>query len=1048
MQRGAAGRRDAALVSPDPPDLVVLDGLDLKNSMEKGLLEDLGAYLEKSGILDRKDFLENALEGYTFGGKLAGIPVEIRVKALAGRLSQVGEPDSWTMEDVYAIAEQYPEHTRLLSDGFYRSDGRSDEIGTRTHLLGEFCAPWYLEEYVDWDKGTCNFDSEGFRRLLQWIGEHGSDEPQTAGTGESVYYTRGYMPEDALFMEDFLDFERAAIWQVQFGEEIRLLGYPSADGRGKVYVQPVSPLGIVAEAGNREGAWAFLEYYISLACEQKDVLTTSKSQLQEQMEAWTITDRQNGDTERKSFVILDEVSEPVYGISREMAQQVMDLLKEADFSPDSRWKDDIAGIVLEEAEDFYKGNKSLDSAVAGFSLHAENPVNAQEGGGSGSFLGASRAYCFKKHLFVNMDECWDELSYVSVEGERGTERIELVNQLWGVGTAVGTDHYVGLNIEAEEEAEEYRYRYILTERDENHEKVREFPLNFLQGDIGTVLETIQSLGVDSSGAAHLLQGGRYLMVSQEGEILAEYVPEDGTVREMIPLYDGRMAFWQEGKGNLGEITLQCMDAESGKPVMLASLGNPETNIHYITLFDEGSLLYADKDGLYRSDLSGKNPELLYRWVHHGIITHGISGIQTDGEEKIMILYSDSEQLNFLCLEPTTEEVPICRITMNVWDSSMDVYQLAVAEFNRRYPSCYIELVGIGNKDRTALLTQLTAGKGPVLIDPTLANFEEMEELWEPLDDVLEQLGIMEELYLNAMEMGRINGTLYGIVGDFFLETVVAVEPDLEDWDFDTFMQRVRDTPGLEAVCDYYSSEYGPYNLYSLLNHGLEDNYFIIADEETGELHFDRDRFRQFVELADKYCRNEEGVWPGDSLLEGKTLCNALSVHKPEDIAACRKIYGEDVNYIGAPAGDGGIHEICAPNMLSIRKSATKEEKEAAAAFLAMYLSYETQARAAKDMSYNLSVRRDVLEEQVASMPTVSYLYLIGEVKIGDNMDIERDRATLEELIESARPRNGFPRELSDILWEELDQYFAGSITEDMLMEHLENRGGLYLGERN
>ena len=139
--------------------------------------------------------------------------------------------------------------------------------------------------------------------------------------------------------------------------------------------------------------------------------------------------------------------------------------------------------------------------------------------------------------------------------------------------------------------------------------------------------------------------------------------------------------------------------------------------------------------------------------------------------------------------------------------------------------------------------------------------------------------------------------------------------------------------------------------------------------------------------------------------------------------------------------------MCAPNMLSIRKSATKEEKEAAAAFLAMYLSYETQARAAKDMSYNLSVRRDVLEEQVASMPTVSYLYLIGEVKIGDNMDIERDRATLEELIESARPRNGFPRELSDILWEELDQYFAGSITEDMLMEHLENRVGLYLGER-
>ena len=443
-------------------------------------------------------------------------------------------------------------------------------------------------------------------------------------------------------------------------------------------------------------------------------------------------------------------------------------------------------------------DNSLDaySVMARFSLQTENPENAQEGGLSASFLGASKAYCFKKHLFSNMDECWDELSSVSVEGERGMEKINVMNQLWGVGTVAGTDHYVGLNIEAEEGSEGYQYQYILTERDENHEKVREFPLEFLKGDIGAVLETIREFGTDSSGAAHLVQGSRYLMVSQEGEILAEYTPEDGTVRKVIPLYDGRMAFWQEGKGKKGEITLQCMEAESGKPVMLASLGNPETSIYYITLFDEDSLLYADQDGLYRCDLSGKNPEILYTWLQHGIIVHGISGIQTDGKGKITILYSDSEQLNFLCLEPTAEEVPVCKITMNVLAHDVEAYQGVVAEFNRRYPSCYIELVGIEADDITALLTQLTAGKGPVLLDTLLVDFGGMEELWEPLDNVLEQLGIMEELYPNAMEMGKINGILYGIVRDFYLETVVARDPDLEDWDFDTFMQHARNTPGL------------------------------------------------------------------------------------------------------------------------------------------------------------------------------------------------------------------------------------------------------------
>ena len=83
-------------------------------------------------------------------------------------------------------------------------------------------------------------------------------------------------------------------------------------------------------------------------------------------------------------------------------------------------------------------------------------------------------------------------------------------------------------------------------------------------------------------------------------------------------------------------------------------------------------------------------------------------------------------------------------------------------------------------------------------------------------------------------------------------------------------------------------------------------------------------------------------------------------------------------------------------MLTIRRSATKEEKEAAAAFLAMYLSREAHVRAIKDAKwgYNLSVRRDVLEEQIAAMATTASLYFFGEVNIKDNMNIERDRATL------------------------------------------------------
>ena len=37
-------------------------------------------------------------------------------------------------------------------------------------------------------------------------------------------------------------------------------------------------------------------------------------------------------------------------------------------------------------------------------------------------------------------------------------------------------------------------------------------------------------------------------------------------------------------------------------------------------------------------------------------------------------------------------------------------------------------------------------------------------------------------------------------------------------------------------------------------------------------------------------------------------------------------------------------------------------------------------------------------------------------------------------------------ELMNIMWEELEQYFSGTITEEMAIDHLESRVELYLEE--
>ena len=52
------------------------------------------------------------------------------------------------------------------------------------------------------------------------------------------------------------------------------------------------------------------------------------------------------------------------------------------------------------------------------------------------------------------------------------------------------------------------------------------------------------------------------------------------------------------------------------------------------------------------------------------------------------------------------------------------------------------------------------------------------------------------------------------------------------------------------------------------------------------------------------------------------------------------------------------------------------------------------------------------------------------------------------MLEKARPARYFPLDFRNILFEELDQYFSGGITEDKLIDNLESCLGLYLGERN
>ena len=686
-------------------------------------------------------------------------------------------------------------------------------------------------------------------------------------------------------------------------------------------------------------------------------------------------------------------------------------------------------------------------------LRVERPKDVKAEGGSGWALGASRAYFFQKHLYGSFAQSWDELVSVTAEGETGSGRFSNEDQMWFIGPVAGNDHYVAFKMADN--------GYFLVERDEDNQMLREFPLDFLSGSSSQkVVDSIMEQGglaADQSGRAHVLWQGKYWIISEIGEVLAEYVPGKSHIRGLVPLYDGRVAFWVTTDEDDGKSSLEWMDVESGRPVRLATV---EKNAYCCTLSDEQTLLYADGIGVHRSGLSGEDPERLYRWNNHGIIALDAYAVQMDGEGRISLIYKDFEGVNYLCLEPTTEDVEICTVTLAVPSAGdrlrgdMDDYKWIVAEFNKRYPACHIELTEYSYDDIT-LLTELTVGKGPVLMKNYYDVFQEYAQLWEPLDTVMEQLGIAEDVLPSVMDMGKIGGTQYGIVTDFNLNTLVTGDPDLRDWDYEAFLQCIEDRQGLEIVfADLNPVDYRVPFIMEFFNNGIDDFYF--ANGETGRKYFDSDRFRRVLEAAEEYCGYERWAKPGpDSLREGKALCNILSISKPEQVALCRIRYGEEANYIGYPTKDGAVPLMDSSGILSIRRTATKEQKEVAAAFISMCISYEWQSRLVKGWDAHmatvlqLSARRDVLEEQIAAMSetTTAYSRGLGQVMLGSDLNVELDRETLLDMIDKAKPRKNLPKNLEAIMSEELEAYFAGRITKDMLIDHLESRVGLYIGER-
>lgn len=180
----------------------------------------------------------------------------------------------------------------------------------------------------------------------------------------------------------------------------------------------------------------------------------------------------------------------------------------------------------------------------------------------------------------------------------------------------------------------------------------------------------------------------------------------------------------------------------------------------------------------------------------------------------------------------------------------------------------------------------------MLIDALWADFAEMENLWEPLDVIMERLGVTEELVPSVLELGKIHGVQYGVMTDFRLSTLVTGNRSLKEWDYDALLQCMADSTELEEFFNIYGGgNFGANFIMDYLCNGIDDARF--WDAEAGKTDFDSSEFRQALELAEKYCTPKEEV-PHDKgmLEEGKVLVNEVNIRSPRTLRASVSFMGK------------------------------------------------------------------------------------------------------------------------------------------------------------
>ena len=335
------------------PDIISFstDEMDVEVLREKGAIENLIPYLEKSDVIGEEDIVDSAYQVLTADGGLYMLPTNFVLYTLITKEKWCRNKENFTFEEVLRAVRECEEDPMVSRDLFLQE--------------GAICGG-YSGETED-------------NRLEQYI-KIAEQLPQQAM----------FQTNDLLMREGKIPFNLECIGDMQqylykksvWGEDAVYTGFPGAEGNGRIFIF-VNCFAINSQSTHKEEAWKFVESYFTEEGQKTIAPNWNFSILQDVLDQQLSDSRkqeyyQTSDGKREKLPILTyEIGgnyENVYAAKDEDIQDVREMINNTKVMQRSDLP--FIGITQEEALYYFNGEKSIEETVAAIRNKIDEMPNA------------------------------------------------------------------------------------------------------------------------------------------------------------------------------------------------------------------------------------------------------------------------------------------------------------------------------------------------------------------------------------------------------------------------------------------------------------------------------------------------------------------------------------------------------------------------------------------------------------------------------------------------------------------------------------------------